>query len=96
MRIAFIIICLSAIGVTLVQIRTQEAICRNKMLTLQNHYQLEVPRQLWQQQVELSYLTAPLKVQERAQEMALQLIDKDLKTPLARKTETDDTDSTRR
>jgi len=83
MRIAFIIIAMTVIAVSLVHIRTDETICRNKILTLQNYYKLEVPRKLWDQQVELSYLTSPVQVQKRADDLALQLIEKDKKTRLA-------------
>jgi hypothetical protein len=84
MRLAFIIVCLCATAVALVRIRTDENVLRNRMLTLQQYYEIDVPRQLWEQQVELSYLTSPIQVQNRAQELALQLVDKDKKTGLAK------------
>lgn len=83
MRIAFIIFSLTAIAVGLVHIRTAENACRNQVLTLQNYYRVEVPRKLWDQQVELSHLTAPVAVQKRAEELALQLVEKDKRTRLA-------------
>jgi hypothetical protein len=90
MRIAFIIVCLCAIAVTLVRIRSEENVVRNKMLTLQQYYEVEVPRQIWDQQVELSYLTSPIQVQQRAEQMALELIDRDKKTGLAKGPTVDD------
>jgi len=94
MRIIFIIICMAGIGMAMVHLRNEQNLLRNKTLTMQNYYQLEVPRELMQQQVELAKLTAPANVQVRAQEMALQLEDKDLKTRLA-KNDTPDTSSPR-
>lgn len=83
MRIAFIIVSLAAIAIGVVRIRTAENVCRNQMLMLQNRYEVEIPRQLQRQAVELSYLTSTRQVQDRAEEMALQLIEKDKKTGVA-------------
>lgn len=84
MRIAFIILSLTAIALGVIRLRTAETICRNQMLTLRNYYELEVPRQLQAQEVELSYLTSPREVQHRAEEMALNLVEKDKRTGLAK------------
>jgi len=84
MRIAFIIVGLAAIAVALVQIRAEENHVRNEMLTVRNYVDIEVPRQLWAQDVEIARLSSFKEVGKRADSMALDLIERDKKDRLAR------------
>jgi len=83
MRIAFIILSFCAIGMAVVHIRAQEKVVSNKICLLQKEYQTELPRQMQKAEADLAMLCAPQQVQQRAEAMALQLIDKDKKNGLA-------------
>ena len=84
MRIAFFIVCLAGIGVTLVQFRAEEARVRNETLSLRNYCDIEVPRQVWTQEVEISRLASFRQVGERGEAVAAKLIDRTQRDALAK------------
>ncbi|MCL2700211.1 MAG: hypothetical protein FWE88_00800 [Phycisphaerae bacterium] len=84
MRIAFIIVCFAAIGVVLVQFRAEEARVRNETLSLRNYCDIEVPRQVWTQDVEISRLASFRQVGERGEAVAAKLIDPTHRDALAK------------
>ena len=84
MRIAFIIVCLAGIGVTLVQFRAEEARVRNETLSLRNYCDIEIPRQVWTQEVEIARLASYRQVGERGEAVASQLIDRTQRDALAK------------
>jgi len=84
MRIAFFIVCLSAIGVVLVQFRAEETRVRNETLTLRNYCDIEIPRQVWAQEVEIARLASYRQVGERGAPIVAHLIDRTQRDALAR------------
>lgn len=70
MRLALIIVCLTSIAVARVHLRRCELLARHDSQELANR-QVELRRALWDQQVRMSYLTAPAKVRQQAIEMSL-------------------------
>ena len=71
MRFALIIVCLMTIAVARVHLRRAQLQAQHEAQELANR-QIELRRALWDQQVRMSYLTAPAKVRQQAQEMALE------------------------
>ncbi len=72
MRIAFIIIGLTAIAVGLVHIRRQEVVLRHEIQRMQSEH-TTLRRELWDRQVRIGHLMAPRAVQQRSKTMALDL-----------------------
>jgi hypothetical protein len=68
LRLALIIVCLTSIAVARVHLRRCELLARHDSQELANR-QVELRRALWDQQVRMSYLTAPAKVRQQAIEM---------------------------
>lgn len=75
MRIAVVILSLAGVAVGLVHLRRAELIARHESQQLQLQ-QVTLRRQLWDQQIHLSYLAAPAEVRRRSEEMCLDLVDK--------------------
>ncbi|MGA2266054.1 MAG: hypothetical protein ABSH10_06440 [Phycisphaerae bacterium] len=75
MRLAMIIIALAAMAVGLVHIRHAEVVARHDSQEYQLQ-QVKLRRQLWDQQIALSYLTTPAEVRKRSEEMSLGLVEK--------------------
>ena len=71
MRLALIIVCLTSIAVARVHLRRSQLLVRHDQQEQANR-QIELRRALWDQQVRLGYQTAPDRIRQRAQEMALQ------------------------
>jgi len=74
-RIAIVILSLAGVAVGLVHLRRAELIARHESQQLQLQ-QVTLRRQLWDQQIHLSYLAAPAEVRRRSEEMCLDLVDK--------------------
>jgi len=72
MRLALIIVSLAATAVGLVHLRRAETSAAHE-IQAQRAAQVELRRRLWDQQVELGWLTAPHEVRRRADEMSLRL-----------------------
>jgi len=83
-RIAFFIACLAAIGVTLVQFRAEEARVRNETLSMRNYCDIEIPRLVWTQEVEIARLASFRQVSERGEAIAAKLIDRTQRDALAK------------
>lgn len=75
MRLAVVIVALTAIAVGMVHIRRDRTRLRHETQEQQNK-QLTLRRTLWDQQVRLGWLTAPAELRRRVDELALQLVDK--------------------
>lgn len=75
MRIAIVILSLAVMAVGLVHLRRAELIARHESQQLQLQ-QVKLRRQLWDQQINLSYLAAPAEVRRRSEEMCLDLVDR--------------------
>ena len=75
MRLAIVIVSVTAIAVGLVHLRRTEIATRHRIRRLSAE-QVRLRRALWDQQVRLGELTAPARVQQRAEEMALGLSHK--------------------
>jgi hypothetical protein len=76
MRLAVIIVGLASIGVALVHL---DRVTKSSLYEANRLRLLETPpirRDLWDQQVRVSYLTAPDQVQNRSGQMALGFVDK--------------------
>ena len=84
MRIAFYIVCLAVVGVTLAQFRADEARVRHQTLTLRNRCDIEIPRQVWTQDVEIARLASFRQVGERGEAIAAKLIDPTQRDAVAR------------
>jgi hypothetical protein len=85
MRLAFFIVCMTAIGVAKVHIASQEKFLSNRMETQQCRSDHDVTQKSGQTQLELAYQTSPSAVSARAVAMHLPMVDKhDLNTGLAR------------
>jgi hypothetical protein len=74
-RIAIVILSLAVMAVGLVHLRRAELIARHESQQLQLQ-QVKLRRQLWDQQIDLSYLATPAEVRRRSEEMCLDLVDK--------------------
>lgn len=72
MRIAFIIIGLTAIAVGLVHIRRQEVALGYEIQQLQSRH-ISLRREIWSRQVRMGHLMAPRAVRQRSEVMALEL-----------------------
>jgi hypothetical protein len=70
-----IIIALTAMAVSVVHIRRAEVVARHESQQFQLQ-QVKLRRQLWDQQITLSYLTTPAEVRRRSDEMSLGLVEK--------------------
>ena len=75
LRLAIVIVSVTAIAVGLVHLRRTEIATRHQIQRLSAE-QIRLRRALWDQQVRLGELTAPQRVQQRADEMALGLSHK--------------------
>jgi len=75
MRLMWIIVALCAIGVARVHLQRMEIEARHE-IQKQHTAQVDLRRTLWDQQVDLGYLTAPAAVNRRAEEMSLDLSPK--------------------
>ena len=76
MRMGVVIVALAAIAVTLVHIRRMEIAARHQTQDLRT-CQVKLRRKLWDQQIRLGFLTSPDEVRRRADEMSLDLIEKE-------------------
>ncbi len=76
LRLAIVIVTLAAMAVGLVHIRRAELIARHESQQFQLR-QVTLRRRLWDQQIALSYLTAPAEVRRRSEELCLGLVEKD-------------------
>jgi cell division protein FtsL len=74
MRLAWIIVVLAAIGVSLVHLRRVEMSSRHDIQRLREQT-VALRRELQEQQLQLGYLTAPGQVDDRAREMAMEFVD---------------------
>ena len=70
MRMAVIILVLSAIAMSLVHLRRREIHYRHASQCLRAR-KIALNRKLWDQQVRLGYLTSPRQISRRMEEMAL-------------------------
>ena len=70
MRLATVILVLAAIAVTLVNLRRRELAVRHETQQLQTQ-QVNLRRELWDQQARMGYLTAPSEVRRRVEEVVL-------------------------
>lgn len=96
MRLAFYIICMAAIGVAAVHIRTQENLLQHKMLTLKNQCKHEITQRSGEQRKELAKLTAPAIVRDRAVAMGLKMVDRHQQNTAIVRNTGDTADSARR
>lgn len=71
MRLAFVIVCLAAIGVGLVQIRRSELTIRHE-IELRKTQQISLRRTLWDQEVRLGERTALGEVRHKTQSCGLE------------------------
>ncbi len=73
MRLAIVIVALTAIAVTMLQFRRVElaAQCEIQRLRIE---QVSLNRSMWDQQARLSYIKSPQEVRRRSEDMALELI----------------------
>lgn len=71
-----VILALAVVAVGLVHLRRAELIVRHDAQRLQLE-QVKVRRQLWGQQITLSYLAAPAEVRRRSDQMCLDLVERD-------------------
>jgi hypothetical protein len=73
MRLAIIIVALTAIAVTLIHLRRGELAmaCETQRLQME---QVTLRRTMWDQQVRLGRLLAPPEVKRRSEEMALDMV----------------------
>ena len=83
-RIAFFIVCLATIGVTLVQVRAEEARVRNETLMLRNYCDIEIPRLVWSQEAEIARLASFRQVGERGEAIAATLVDRTERVAMVR------------
>lgn len=72
MRIAFIIIGLTAIAVGLVHVRRREVALRYEIQRMQSEH-TSLRREIWDRQVRLGHLMAPREIRQRSETMALDL-----------------------
>ncbi|GEM_PF-3466940 len=72
MRIAFIIVGLTAIAVGLVHIRRQSLAVRYDIQRLESRH-VSLRREIWDRRVRLEYMLAPGAVKQRSEIMALDL-----------------------
>ncbi len=75
MRLAVVIIALSAIAVGLVHIRRARTGACHEIQKLENQ-QIALKRQLQDQQVQLGWLTSPSEIHRKAAEMALPMVER--------------------
>lgn len=75
MRFAMIILCLTAIAITLVHLRRIETATTAQVQRLSAR-QLQLRRQLWSQQLQLGGLTSPDQTKKRVEQMSLELTDR--------------------
>ncbi|HUT56349.1 MAG TPA: hypothetical protein VNA25_00580 [Phycisphaerae bacterium] len=75
MKLAMVFVCLAAIAAGLVHVRRTRTQLRNEIHRLHSQ-QIELRRDLWDQQVGLGWLLAPAEVRRRAEELAVPLVDK--------------------
>jgi hypothetical protein len=73
-RLGLIIVMLTAIGVSLVHLRIRADRVRTEMVRLQIE-QVALRRQIWDKQVQLTYMTTPEEVRRRVEQMRLNLTD---------------------
>lgn len=72
MRLAFIIICLTVIGVGLVHIRRQEVAMRHEVQSKQSRH-IVLRREIWDRQVRLGHMTTPRNIRHRAEILGLDI-----------------------
>ncbi len=72
MRLAFIIICLTVIGVGLVHIRRQEVALRHEVHSKQLRH-IVLRREIWDRQVRLGHMTTPRNIRHRAEVLGLNI-----------------------
>jgi cell division protein FtsB len=75
MRMAFVIVSLAAIAVAVVHLRRQDVAVQSEIVSLEAR-QVVLRRQVWDRQVQLGELTAPVAVRQRARMLALDVIDR--------------------
>ena len=80
MRMALIILVLATMAVAKVHLCRQEMTAKREIQTTRQA-SLDVRRELWDQQIGLGYLTAPAQVETRAQQMAMDFINRDEVAP---------------
>ncbi|MCK5113423.1 MAG: hypothetical protein KAR11_01520 [Phycisphaerae bacterium] len=72
MRLAFIIVCLTAIGVGLVHIRRREIALRHEVQSKQSQH-IVLRREIWDRQVRLGHMTTPQSIRHRAEILGLDI-----------------------
>ncbi len=72
MRLAFIIVCLTVIGVGLVHIRRQEVALRHELQSKQSQHAV-LRRKIWDRQVRLGHMTTPRNIRHRAEILGLDI-----------------------
>ena len=72
MRLAFIIVCLTAIGVGLVHIRREEVALHHEVQSKQSRH-VELRREIWDRQVRLGHMTTPRNIRHRAEVLGLDI-----------------------
>ena len=80
MRLAVIIVALAVTAVLLVHIRREEMVARHEIQRAREE-SVALRRDLQEQQVKLGFLTAPMGVENRAGQMAMEFIDKNAPQP---------------
>ena len=72
MRLAFVIVCLTTIGVGLVHIRRQEVAIRYEVQSKQSRH-IVLRREIWDRQVRLGHMTTPRNIRHRAEILGLDI-----------------------
>ena len=72
MRLAFIIVCLTTIGIGLVHIRRQEVVLRHEVQSKQLRH-VALRREIWDHQVRLGHMTTPRNIRHRAEILGLDI-----------------------
>jgi hypothetical protein len=72
MRLAFIIVCLTTIGIGLVHIRRQEVALRHEVQSKQLRH-VALRREIWDRQVRLGHMTTPRNIRHRAEILGLDI-----------------------
>jgi hypothetical protein len=75
MKLSFVIVCLAAIAAGVVHFRREQTLLRSEVQRLQSR-QVEIRRDLWDQQARLGWLINPAEVRRRTQDLALPLVDR--------------------
>lgn len=72
MRLVFIIVCLTAIGVGLVHIRRQDVALRYEVESTRSRH-IMLRRNIWDRQVRLGYMTTPRNIRHRVEIFGLDI-----------------------